>query len=156
MMPEITRANACDHRLPLLRIDKCDLCSGEFPKGTPFEVYGCDLHVECSLEHRRRKTKACSACLDRESVEFGVQRIVEEPRPVKPRLATKLKEDPATCQHQSPIAHVAYDRRQTPWEATVTVICGVCGLPFYVNYGPKAILRLTPPVHSASSVETSL
>lgn len=148
MSVEITRENACDHRSLLpIRIDKCDVCSGQFPKGTPFDVYACDLHGECSFAYRKRKVKTCSACLDRESVEFNVQRIIEEPRP-SPRPAPV---DPATCDHRSPIAHVSFNRQSDPWTATVVVQCAKCGAPFYVNNGPKASLSLAAPQSSVGA-----
>lgn len=151
-MPEIiTKANACDHRsTDPLRVDKCDVCSGQFPKGTPFEVYGCAIHGECSFEHRRRKTKSCSACLDRESVAFGVLPIIEAPKPSK-LTPNQPKADPAKCQHRSPQHHVFVDRKGEPWTATVTIVCRDCREPFTINGQPAAVLPLSRPAHRPDS-----
>lgn len=52
----------CENRLSFIEIGVCDLCS---MKGQPFEIFGCALHGQCSLNRRHSRVKSCVACGDR-------------------------------------------------------------------------------------------
>jgi hypothetical protein len=53
----------CPHRTAEpIRSGTCNLCG---LKGQPFEIFGCDLHGECSLRKRHSGVKGCAACADR-------------------------------------------------------------------------------------------
>lgn len=60
---------ACIHRGDKIRDDTCDLCG---VKGRPFEVFGCNLHGECSLHRVHSKVSGCAACEDRAIRQEGV------------------------------------------------------------------------------------
>lgn len=55
---------ACRHRLPVIRTDLCDLCG---IRGQTFEVHGCQVHGECSVNRRQMNLRSCVLCPDRDA-----------------------------------------------------------------------------------------
>lgn len=82
----------CIHRGDLLRTDKCDLCG---IRGLPFDVFGCAVHVECSISRRHSKIKACVGCEQRQETAPAAPIVVARP-PKNPNMLLDRKGRPIT------------------------------------------------------------
>lgn len=151
---EVTSATACDHRLAVIREDKCDVCNRELPKGTLFPVYGCSLHGECSVGRKKRGLTNCNVCFDRESKEFGILPVPQELRSPatkpakisKPVSTPRAKADPATCTHR-PMVHSSF----SGGSVTIRVVCQRCAAAMLIDGQESATHSVTASSGSASS-----